>query len=102
MALPVRELPKSSVTLGQDTIEFRSLTMKEADAFRGYAEDTLGASAFIVSTATGVTLEDADTWLGSVTFGEANTLVTAILTLSGLMNAEEDGGDPKADGSEAS
>ncbi len=86
------------MTLGQDTIEFRSLTMKEADAFRGYAEDTLGASAFIVSTATGVTLEDADTWLGSVTFGDANALVTAILSLSGLTGEE----DPKSDGSEPS
>ncbi len=91
MALPVRELPTSSVTLGQDTIEFRSLTMKEADAFRGFAEDTFGASAFIVSTATGVSVEDAETWLGSVTFGDANTLVTAILTLSGLAGDE----DPK-------
>ncbi len=90
MVLPVRELPKSSVTFGQDTIEFRSLTMKEADAFRGFSEDTFGASAFTISTATGVTVEEAETWLGSVTFGDANTLVTAILTLSGLAGGDED------------
>ncbi len=99
MTLPVRELPTSYVTLGQDTIEFRSLTMKEADAFRGFAEDTFGASAFIISTGTGVTQEDAETWLGSVTFGDANTLVTAILTLSGLTEDEE---DPKPDTNEPS
>ena len=98
MPLPVRDLPKSSVTLGQDVIEFRSLTMKEADAFRGLEDDTLGASAFIIATATGVTPEDADTWLGSVTFGEANELVMAILSLSGLTGEE----DPKPSGSEAS
>jgi hypothetical protein len=98
MALPVRELPTSSVTLGQDVIEFRSLTMKEADAFRGFADDTLGASAFIVSSATGVSVDDAETWLGSVTFGDANTLVSAILTLSGLTGDD----DPKPPGSEPS
>jgi hypothetical protein len=98
MTLPVRELPQSSVTLGQDTIEFRSLTMKEADGFRRFEDDTLGASAFIVSTATGVSLEDAETWLGSVTFGDANELVTAILSLSGLTGDD----DPKPSGSEAS
>jgi hypothetical protein len=76
--------------------------MKEADAFRGYAEDTLGASVFIISSACGVSEEDASTWLGTVTFGEANTVVSAILYLSGLTGTEDDAGDPKPDTSEPS
>ncbi len=105
MPLPARELPKSSVTLGQDTIEFRSLTIKEAGEFAKFQGDTVKGSTFIISTATGVSEEDASTWLDSVTFGEANTVVSAILYLSGLAGDEDDAGDPidpKQDGSEPS
>ncbi|MEN2251242.1 hypothetical protein, partial [Enterococcus faecium] len=66
MSLPVSPLATGSVDINGTPVPLRSLSRAEAiklQTFRGRADE---AEPFILSCATGVTVEEATAWLASV------------------------------------
>lgn len=101
MTLPVRPLPTSEV----DGIAFRSLTMREASAFAKLTDNDAQV-AYVIACGCDATEAEVATFLDGTSFGTVQTLVSAILTLSGLRDPDakegEEPADPKSPTSEPS
>ena len=84
MALPKVELPRSSVEVGGQKVEFRSLSRKEAIKLQDYQDDADGAEVHILMCGTGCTEAEANEFRESANLTDADVLIKAILVLSGL------------------
>ena len=84
MALPESPLATGVAEVAGVQVAFRSLSRAEAVQLRDFAGRTNDAEAFIVSAATGVSVEESAAWLGSVDVRTGGSLVDQILALSGL------------------
>lgn len=93
--LPIKPLPRDTVTIEGTAVEVRGLSRSEAlrlhieygEARADEAED------FILSCGAGVTMQEAHDWRNATDADTAGLLVDRIVGLSGMT---EDGKDPKA------
>jgi dihydrodipicolinate synthase/N-acetylneuraminate lyase len=84
MALPVVPLPKGSVEIAGQTVEYRSLSRDEVARLSALTEDVNEAEVFTIAAATGVTTDEATEWRKSVSAATASMLLKAIAETSGL------------------
>lgn len=94
MALPVRALPTSTVTIEGVAVEVRGLSRAEAlKLTTQFADNVDGAETFIVSCGTGVSIEEAAEWRGATDVATAGLIIDEVIKLSGLTG--EDGKSPQ-------
>lgn len=86
MPLPLSPLATGSVDINGTSVEFRSMSRAETLKLRDYEGQTGEAEAYIVSTSTGVSIEEARMWFEGIDTPTGAMLVDAILVLSGLKN----------------
>jgi hypothetical protein len=89
--LPATTLPTSSVTIGGDEVTFRSLSRHEAMQMAAYKGREDEAEDFILSCATGCTVEEAAAWRASTDLSTAGILIDAVLLFSGLAEKDAEG-----------
>lgn len=89
MALPVEPLATDHVPVAGGTVDIRSLSRSEVIALAGYADDPGGAEAYIISCATGGTIEEAQAWRQAVNAKTAAVLLNAIAVLSGIRRGDD-------------
>jgi hypothetical protein len=88
MALPKVALPTSSVEIGGETVEYRSLSRSEVLKIQAFAGREDEAEDFIVACGTGVSIEEAHEWRESIDAMTAGPLIDGIILLSGLVDAD--------------
>ena len=89
MGLPSIPLPQSKVEIGGQTVEFRSLSRKEATQLGTQFKDNPDAGeAYLIAKAVGGTEEEAAAWRDATPFDEVTKLIEGILILSGLVNED--------------
>lgn len=112
MALPNLSLPTATVAVGGSPIEYRSLSRSEAMHFlTAFTVEAMpdsdvearanAAEAWLIATACGASIAEANAFRDNATADDVRILVDAIINLSGL-NPNEDDKDPKADTNENS
>ena len=88
MTLPIKPLPTGTVTIEGTDVPIRGLSRTEVvklQSFEGREDD---AEPFVVAAATGVSVDEARQWLGSVDLVTGGRLLVAIFELSGLVSAD--------------
>jgi hypothetical protein len=97
--LPKIPLPTGAVDVGGQTVIIRGLSRTEYLAVGRFGRDGFeDGEALILSAGTGVTVDEAKTWLNTTDPQTAGTVLDAIVALSGGIGS--DGTNPKPDTSE--
>ena|SRR3990167_3966238 len=100
MQLPIRPLPRDSVVVNGQSVEFRSLSRAEAmkvttgftgDREAGGPPDPDGAEIFVLMCGTDSTADEVAAFRQGSDMVEGGKLVDAILVLSGLAVRKKDG-----------
>lgn len=88
MTLPSKPLPTGSVTIAGTEVPIRALSRSEVLRLRSFEDNEDAAEPFVVSCATGVSVEEATAWLGSIDVVTGGALIEAVFKLTGLADPQ--------------
>lgn len=100
MPLPALPLDTGSLTIRGTTITFRSMSRADAIALGQMSDDPAGAEVLMLSSACGITPEEAAAWRAATMPPDVGALLDEIAVLSGIRKRK--GADPKAAASSSS
>ena len=86
MGLPTVPLARSSIEIGGEAVEFRSLSRSEVIELGEMTGDAGTAEVYVLARACGITEAEAQAWRDEVDATTAGDLLAAIREVSGLGN----------------
>lgn len=84
MTLPIKPLPTGTVTIEGTDVPIRGLSRSEVLKLQTFEGNEDEAEPFVVAAGTGVSIDEARQWLGSVDLVTGGLLIVGIFKLSGL------------------
>lgn len=86
MTLPSKPLPTGSVSIAGTDVPIRALSRSEVLRVRTFEGNEDDAEPYVISCATGVSVEEATAWLASIDVETGGALIEAIFRLTGLLD----------------
>jgi hypothetical protein len=87
--LPKAKGPVDTVDVDGELVEVRGMTRGEVTTLMGMKDESVDKSdAFALSCGAGVSTTEAAEWLASAPMGVSQSLLEAVLRLSGLMDGQ--------------
>lgn len=97
MGLPISQLPTTEIEINGETIKIRALSRREAFKLAEFKDDPDAGEAFILSCATGDSIEAANYFRDNSDTDTVGKLIDAVIDFSGLATKPEaDPDNPKA------